>query len=322
MERNTFLKSVGLLAASGALFPEWITASPAGIYKNMLDKIGVQLFSLPASLESDFEGTIGLLATMGFNEIELYGPFPFSQKSAKDRWNAITPMLGFSGSGYFGKTEEEVKAIFAKNGLSIPAIHTDLDTLEFDMASLGRAARTLGFEYVILPAIPDERRTSVDDYKKMADTFNKIGASAKKEGVKFAYHNHGYGFSEMEGEIPIHLLLDHTDPELVFLEMDVFWTIAGGADPIEYFKKYQGRYRSMHLKDMKEIKRFSGDGGDAAQWIELFPYMASCGKGEIDLKHIIPAAIENGVQHFFVEQDMVQNPEIALKNSYDYLSNL
>lgn len=323
MYRKDFLKNFGLLTAAGLMAPELMLADESEVsYTKKLKKIGVQLFSVPAGLEKDFEVTITSLAYMGFKELELFGPYPYSAQSAKDRWAAITPMLGFSGSGYFGKSEAYVKSIFDANGLTIPAIHTDLDTLEQNMESLGKAAKVLGFKYVILPAIPEERRKNLDDYKKMADTFNAIGIAAKREGIKFAYHNHGYGLSEVNGQVPLDMLLDHTDPELVFLEMDLFWTIAGRADPIAYLKRYSGRYRSMHVKDMKAIKHFAGDGGDPSQWISLFPNMVSAGEGVVDLKAIIPVALKNGVNHFFVEQDMVQNPALALKSSFDYLSSI
>jgi len=78
----------------------------------------------------------------------------------------------------------------------------------------------------------------------------------------------------------------------------------------------------MHVKDMSKKVQFSGDGGDSRQWIELFPYMTTAGNGVIDLKTILPKAKENGVKHFIVEQDMVAEPEIALKKSVDYLLSL
>ena len=156
----------------------------------------------------------------------------------------------------------------------------------------------------------------------MADTYNKIGETAKKEGVSFAYHNHGYGLKEMNGQIPLKLILDGTDASLVFLEMDLYWTTAGGADPVKLLETYKGRYHLMHVKDMMKKVQFSGDGGDAKQWIELFPYMTTAGSGVLDLKTIIAKAKETGVKHFIVEQDMVANPETALKKSCDYLSSL
>jgi sugar phosphate isomerase/epimerase len=259
---------------------------------------------------------------MGYREIEMYGPFPFSTASAQKRWAQVTPALGFSGSGYFGYSAEEVRDIFKQNGMRVPSAHTDYETLQTNMAGLAKASSVLGFEYVVLPAIPEERRKTLDDYKRVADDFNKIGAEAKKHNLKFAYHNHGYGFKEMEGKIPIDMLFEMTDANSVFLEMDIYWTVAGGADPVDYLKKYSNRYHLMHVKDMKEKKTFSGDGGTSQQWIELFPYMTTAGSGVLDLKKIIEQAQISGVKHFFVEQDMVASPEVALKKSADYLKSM
>ena len=323
MDRKNFMRRMGFITFGGTLFSKSMMANMSALSAiSVLNKIGVQLFSLPVLLEKDFEGTIAMLAGMGYREVELFGPYTYSSPSAKKQWEAIAPMLGFSGSGYFGRTENQIKNIFKEHHLSIPSIHTDLETLITRMDRLGEAGDVLGFQYVILPAIPGEKRKTLDDYKKMAEVFNNIGEDAKKSGLRFAYHNHGYGLSEMEGSIPIQVLFDQTDPDLVFLEMDLFWTIAGRADPVEYLQKYKNRYRLMHVKDMKQIQRFSGDGGDESQWIELFPDMTTAGDGEVDLATIIPAAKKNGVKHFFVEQDLVKDPATALKKSIDYLKEL
>ena len=320
MRRNEFIKQISAATALTLLGVEQLSARET---KNKtLDKIGLGLFSLPSLLEKDFEGGIQMLADMGYSELELYGPYEFSQQSAKDRWDSIIPMVGFSGSGFFGRTAAEVKSVFTEYGMSVPSIHTDLDTMENNINAFAEPAEVLGFEYITLPSIPDERRKTMDDYKKMADTFNTIGKNAKKIGLKLAYHNHGYGLQEVDGQVPFQVMMDATDPELVFLEMDVFWTIAGRANPAEYLKKYSGRYHMMHVKDMKPITYFAGDGSDAPQWIELFPKMTTAGDGDIDLNAILKTAKENGVKHFFVEHDMVQQPEIALKRSFDYLRNI
>ena len=287
-----------------------------------LDRVGIQLFSCPKLLETDPEAALSLLAEMGYSEIELFGPYSISAESNKTSWAQLTPMLGFSGSGYFGKSRNDFKIMANTRGLRIPSLHTDLETLETLMPALAQEARNLGARYVTLPAIPEERRQSLDDYKRMAETFNEIGRSAIEQGVRFAYHNHGYGLQSKDGEIPFQVLMDATDPELVFLEMDIFWTTAGRADPVEYLKRYKGRYRMMHLKDMKELQYFSGDGGDPSQWMALFPLMATAGTGALDLEAIIDAGLQCGVEHFFVEQDLVAHPETALKESLDYLQTL
>jgi len=317
LNRRNFFKNSAALAASGLLLSENLFAR-----NYFLQPIGIQFFSLPNLLDQDFAGAIAMLAGLGYKEAELYGPYPFSTQSARDRWAAVTPSLGFKGSGFFGHSVGEVKEIFSKNNMSVPSMHTDLDTLENAMDKLAEAANALGATYVILPAIPEDKRKTLDDYKKMADTFNRIGANAKKDGIRFGYHNHGYGLKEVDGKIPLNIILDNTDPSLVYLEMDLYWTTAGGADPIAYLTKYPNRYKLMHVKDMVKKVRFSGDGGDSKQWIELFPYMTTAGSGVLDLKTILPKAKQSGVDHFIVEQDMVKDPQIALKKSFDYLNTI
>ncbi len=321
MKRNDFLKTTALAGAGLALSGS-LSAAPRPAFLNKIGNLGIQLFSLPLLLEQDPEAALGLLREMGYTEIELYGPYPFSAIQNRERWASLAPLLGFSGSGYWGKDEASFKELATSLGLRIPSLHTDLDTLESHMPALGAAARAMAATYVTLPAIPDDQRKTLDDYKRMADRFNAIGRTAQAEGVRFAYHNHGYGLQQQGGVVPFELLVEATDPELVFLEMDIFWTTAGRANPVEYLRKYRGRYRMMHLKDMKELKHFEGDGGDAGQWMALFPNMAAAGSGVLDLNAIVSAALETGVEHLFVEQDMVANPQTALKDSLDYLKSL
>ena len=317
LNRRNFLRNTAALATSGLLLSERLFAR-----EYFLQPVGIQFFSLPKMLDQDFGAAVAMLAGIGYKEVELYGPYPFSTKAAQDRWNAVTPSLGFKGSGFFGHTANEVKEILSKNGMTTPSMHTDLDTLEHNMDQLAEAAHVLGATYVVLPAIPEDKRKTLDDYKKMADVFNRIGAAAKKGGIRFGYHNHGYGLKEMGGKIPLNLILDNTDPSLVFLEMDLYWTTAGGADPIAYLTNYPHRYRLMHVKDMAKNVRFSGDGGDSKQWIELFPYMTTAGSGVLDLKNILTKAKASGLEHFIVEQDMVADPQVALKKSFDYISTI
>ncbi len=322
MKRRKFLGSTAALAAASALPTEvfaWLGTKNKPL---MLKDIGLQLFSVPLLMEKDFARGVQMLAEMGFRKLELYGPYPFSANSAKERWESLAPRLGFSGSGFYGQSVANLKSIIDEHNISIPAIHTDLVTLENHIEDLAKASKTLNYEYVVLPALPAENRKNMDDYKRTADLFNKIGKRAVELGIKFAYHNHGYGLNETDGQIPLQYLMENTEKDWVYFEMDLFWTTAGGADPLEYLSKYPGRYKLMHVKDMMEKRRFSGDGGDPSQWMELFPVMCSAGDGVLPLKEIIPAAKESGVEHFIVEQDMVAKPEIALQRSIDYLLEL
>jgi sugar phosphate isomerase/epimerase len=283
---------------------------------------GVQLFSVPKWLEKDFKGTLRKLAAMGYRNIEFYGPYAFSDPSNIAQWKALGPSLGFNGSGFFGLSAAEVGAVLKDNNLRAPSMHTDLGTLEGRMGPLAEAAHAIGATYVVLPSIPEERRKTLDDYKRMATAFNRIGEQAHRSGVKFAYHNHGYGQHPLEGQIPLEVMLAGTNRDLVDWEMDIYWTVAGGGDPAALLRSHPNRYRLMHLKDMKVLKHFAGDGGDPAQWEALFSYMTTVGDGVLDIKSIVQQARKSGVEYFFVEQDNVANPQVALQRSIDYLKRL
>jgi sugar phosphate isomerase/epimerase len=319
INKRDFLKNCGALALGGLVLQRLPGYSmlPGG---PPLNRIGVQLFSIPHILEKDFAGTMKMLSKLGYKEIEFYGPYSFSATEDIERWKDVTPSLGFSGSGYFGLTVQQVKKILDDNGLASPSMHTGLFTLEKRMGEMAEAARVLGTKYVILPSA--QTQSSLDGYKQQAEQFNKIGALAAKHGVRFAYHNHGNGLKEMEGKIPMELILEQTDPNLVFMQMDIYWTTAAGVDPVSYLDKYPGRFRLMHIKDMIKKVSFSGDGGDSKQWIELFPYMTDAGSGVLDLKTILSHAQKSGMEHFIVERDLAPNPEEALGKARQYLAGL
>jgi sugar phosphate isomerase/epimerase len=319
LKRRKFLKNCGTLAAGGFLLQGFNT-QPAFFRSEHPGAIGLQLFSIPKILEKDFAGTMKMVAQAGYKKIEFYGPYPFSAPEDKERWESVTPSLGFSGSGYFGLTVQEVKKILDDNGLTSPSMHTGLATLHNRMDEMAEAAHILGQRYVILPSASTQ--PDLDGYKRLADEFNELGAQAKKSGVLFAYHNHGNGLKEIDGIIPLDLILERTDPELVYMQMDIYWTTAGGIDPVAYLDKYPGRYRLMHIKDMSKKVRFSGDGGDSKQWIELFPYLTDAGSGVLDLKTILSHAKKSGVEHFIVERDLAPNPNEALEKAFKYLSHL
>lgn len=311
LNRRNFFVNAGSLAALYGAAPA-LARAPARAF-------GIQLWSVAKLLSADFEATIALLAKLGYRELETYGPYAFSDPRQIASWNAVTPALGFSGSGFFGRSMASVRTIFRRHGLRVPSMHTDLFTLQTRMGELAEAAHGLGARYVTLPSLPADLRATLDDYKRAADTFNKIGEQASRHGVRFAYHNHGYGLAPVNGQVPLDTLLAATDPACVFFELDTYWTIAGGADPKDYLTRYKGRYKLMHLKDMKGQHRFSGDGGDASQWIELFPHMTYLGDGTADITGIIEAARASGVDHFFVEQDRADDVMAAVEGSAKYL---
>lgn len=306
------------LAASGAVLA--VTGVNRAFAGAGLSRIGLQLFSIPKMLQKNVRSAMEFVAGLRYSSVEPYGPYPFSAPETIAWWNSIAQsQLGFSGSGFFGMSVTEFRAILKDNGLTAPSMHTDYLTLQKRMAPLAEAAHALGATYVVLPALDTKNIKTLDDFKRTADTFNAIGASARRHGVKFAYHNHGYGLREMQGEVPLHLLMRQTDPNSVFFEMDTYWTTAGGGDPVQLLRAYPTRYKMLHLKDMKKLVHFKGDGGDPSQWEALFPYMTSVGDGVIDMKGIVRQAQRNGVEYYFVEEDTVANPQVALKRSAHFL---
>jgi sugar phosphate isomerase/epimerase len=317
--RREFLKK-GVAMIAGGMLAHRLNAEPFFAHSVPLKKIGVQLFSIPKLLEKDFAGTMQMVADLGYREIEFFGPYPFSPQEEKDGWSAVTPSLGFSGSGFFGLSAREVRKILDENGLTAPSMHSGLPTLENNLSQLAEAANIIGAKYVVLPSAPTQ--TTLDGYKLQADLFNKIGAEAQKLGVRFAYHNHGNALKEMDGTVPFDLIVKNTDRKSVFFQMDVYWMTAGGVDVLSYLDKYKGRFRLMHVKDMAEVVYFSGDGGDPGQWVSLFPYLEDAGSGVLDLKAIIPAAQKSGVEHFIVERDLAPQPEVNLRKSFEFLSAL
>jgi sugar phosphate isomerase/epimerase len=187
-----------------------------------LRRIGVQLFTIPKLLDQDFAGALKLLADIGYKEVQLFGPYPFSVPTAHERWKPVSAALGLKGSGFFGLSAREVKAVLDRNGLSAPAMHVDLETLRTRLSEAADAAHVLDMKYVGISSIPAAERRTLDGYKRVADEFNQIGARASKSGVRFTYHNHGYGLTELEGQIPLRMMLDQIDPTLVAMEMDLF----------------------------------------------------------------------------------------------------
>ncbi len=295
------------------------SAAKATQSRTGLARLGVGLFTVPKALETDFDATLAMIAGLGYKEVEFFGPYPFSVESAQVSWAQTAKQLGFTGSGFFGRTARQVRASLDAHGLTSPSMHVELETLRDRTEQVGEAAHAIGWKYCGIPSIPEDQRRTLDDYRRMAEVFNTIGARAKPMGFKVLYHNHGYGLAPMEnGQVPEQVLRDRLDPDLVALEMDVYWTVAGGANPVELLDAYPKLYRLMHVKDMKEIRHFA-HGGTMQDWISLFPYMTTAGAGVLDLPRILGHAQKNGVEHFYVEQDLAPDPAAQLGVSIRYL---
>jgi sugar phosphate isomerase/epimerase len=271
MDRRTFL---GTLSAATLLTNRFVHAASDD---RKLTHLGVQLYTVREQLEKDFEGTLSKIASIGYREVEF--------------------------AGLFDHSPQETKAILDRNGLTAVSSHVDYDHLGSDFGKAVDGAKTMGQSFLVCSWI-DEKLRNPEGLKQVAATFNRAGEQSKKAGLQFGFHNHDYEFKPVGRNLLYDTLLDETDPNLVKMEMDLFWITNGGQDPVSYFKRYPGRFPLVHVKDRTK------DG-----------QMADVGSGAIDWKRIFAESEKAGIQHYIVEHDDPKSPFDSIKASYTYLQN-
>jgi sugar phosphate isomerase/epimerase len=272
IDRREFIGTMGALAA-GAVLPACRTS-------RHLDRIGLQLYTVRGQMEKAFEGTLARVAATGYHDVEF--------------------------AGYFNHTPAEVRRMLNRHGLAAPSVHTGSIAPE-DWEKALDAAHVIGHKYIVVPSIPEERRKTLDDWKRVAADFNRAAGMAETAGVQFAYHNHDFEFKPVEGRVPYDVLLAETDPKLVQLEIDLYWMTKAGQDPLAYFARWPGRVPLVHAKD-------SAGPPDHR--------MVDVGAGKIDFRTIFAHGAQAGIKHAFVEHDNPPDPFASIKASYDYLKRL
>ena len=247
------MRKLMLLAA--ALFMAAVSCSrPVPVKK----EIGVQLYNYrkligtPEGYAQNHAEVFQALAGMGYTGVEAAG--------YKDRL-------------FYGVAPGQFKADLEAAGLQAVSSHTTRNLSEAELAS-GDFSESLawwddaiadhlaaGMRYIVAPSfkIPE----TLKDLQTWCDYFNAVGAKCRAAGLSFGYHNHSREFQEIEGEVIEDYMLTHTDPENVFFQMDVYWTVMGQAAPVEYFQRYPGRFHMLHIKDRQEIGQSGMVGFDA-----------------------------------------------------------
>lgn len=276
MQRRDFLVRSSLVSAGALLLPS------CGFVSDNEHKFGVQLYSFRDAMAKDALGTLKQIASIGIKEIE----------SAR------------SGEGhYYGLSPKDMKKACEDQGMKLVSGHVHLDD-NFEKTMEEAAAS--GQKYLICSSMPTNGQT-VDNYKNVADEFNKAGEACKKLGIHFGYHNHEYEFESDQGQVLYDVLMDNTEPDLVHMELDLGWVIVGGKDPLEYFKKYPGRFPLWHLKDMDMTKKESTE----------------FGKGGLDIKTMMQNQKASGVKHIFIEQEeYASTPLESMKHNMEFLKSL
>jgi len=292
MHRRNFVKSTVL--ATGALaFPS--SVFPKDLFLGSIDKLGVQIYTVRNELGKDFEGTIKQLAGIGYDYLEL-----FNYVDGKVYDNDVSQL-----NKIFKDNDVVAKSLHIGTGITSPDVKGTL-TNGWDKAVEDGA--NMGLEYMVCAYLAEPERKTLDQYKEHAELFNKSGEIAKKHGIQFAYHNHSFEFDKIDGQVPYDLLLKETDPDLVKMEVDLYWMTKGGQDPVSYFKQHPGRFALWHVKDMSAKDQF----------------FTEVGNGTIDWAKIFANKDKAGMKYFFVEQDRCRDhtPIESLKISYDYLKQL
>jgi sugar phosphate isomerase/epimerase len=179
----------------------------------------------------------------------------------------------------------------------------------------------LGIKYAIVPWIPhDESGLTAKEAHQAAADFNKWGEAFRAAGIRFGYHPHGYEFlpyAAEDGKTAFDILVHETKPELVCLEMDVFWVYHAEQDPVKLLKEYPDRWVLMHLKDIRKGAPRDVTHGSRA----LATDNVAVGDGQIDWKAVLTAAQEIGVRHYFIE-DETPDPLTCIPESLKYLRAL
>ena len=198
--------------------------------------------------------------------------------------------------------------MLGRHGLRAPASHVQLRAGLEGWEQTLEAAKLIGQTYVVVASVaPGERRT-LDDWKRIAERFNRAGEAARKHGLRFGYHNHDFEFPLIDGQVPFDVLLAETDPRLVVIELDLYWITKGGKDPLDYFAKWPGRFPIVHVKDMDATPEKG---------------FADVGKGIIDFRRIFARSRQAGIRHYFYEQDRTPgDPFESARVSYQYLRAL
>ena len=167
------------------------------------------------------------------------------------------------------------------------------------------AANGVGHRYVVIAWIDAGRRQTLDNWRRIAESYDRAAEQARAAGLGFAVHNHDYEFRPIAGRIPYDVVLESTDPRLVQCEMDLYWLRRGGQEALAYFRRWPGRFPMVHVKDM------SADGR-----------MVDVGSGAIDWSTIFTRRREAGIRHYFIEHDEPADPLASVRASYAYLSRL
>lgn len=248
-----------------------------------LARIGLALYTVRGEAERDFDATLAEVAAIGYRELDMY----------------------IYASG---REAADTRAAMDRAGLACPSARVTTASLYRGWERFLDAAATLGARYITLANVPPDERRGIRDWQELAEIFNRAGDAAARAGLTFCYHCHDFDFAMLDGKVPYDLVLADTDPRLVRIQMDVYWFMRGGRDPVGELRRRPTRIATLHLKDME---------APPARGI------TTVGRGSIDFARVLRAATDAGVRHFFTEEDNPRPSALAAaRAAYEHLRQL
>jgi sugar phosphate isomerase/epimerase len=298
--RRTFLAALGGMALGASRAKALAALAGATTSGTKLSRIGIQLYTVRRAAAADLPGTLARLASIGFKEVEL--------------------------AGYYGHSATEFRDLLAANALAAPSGHIAIDLIETDPSKTFADAHSVGHEWITVPSLPRGRHQTMDDWKQVAARFNAAAARAKADGFRFAFHNHNDIVRTQNGLLPIDILMRETDPSLVFYQLDIYWAVSGGADPVALLARYPGRFKMLHVKDGKAPYTDASQtdlGQGTIDFRTIFAKAGGCGSTSAGQACAAPGAGPiAGIEHYFMESDSAADPLAFARAGYEYLAKM
>lgn len=282
-DRRTFLTTLAAMAAGCALPGGGARDDRPRPLARVARPLGLQLYTVRGLLARDFAGTLERVTALGYQEVEF--------------------------AGYHGLAPARVREVLDGLGVTAPSAHVALEDVEAAWPRVLDDAATVGHRWITVPWVPG-RDWDVADWRRLAALLNARGAEAARHGRRIAYHNHDFELRRdlmPDGETPLALLLAGTDPALVDFELDVYWLVRAGHDPVAWLARYPGRVPMLHVKDSAGPPQHR---------------MVDVGAGTIDWAAVLAAARRGGARHLFVEHDQPVDAMQTARAGFAHLAHL
>jgi sugar phosphate isomerase/epimerase len=285
--RRDFLKQASFLLAGSIVAPAALSSCGGGKAAAAKKNIGLQLYSLREMVKDEgIQKVVEAVAKMGYTTVEL---------------------ASYADGKIYNMAPAEFKKLLDDNGLRCTSAHlstsytkeTAADAFLFWDKAI-EAHNVLGVKYLIQPWLDVSASTPIDDLKMYCDYFSMVGQKTAAASIAFGYHNHAHEFQKIDGKPILDIMLDTVSKNHVLFELDVYWCIQGGADPVAYLKDRPSQIRVIHIKDAKEIGA----------------------SGNINFQPIFEQMKVNNIKDWYVEVEEYTNndPVASVQQSYDYLA--